>query len=142
MKELFSPESHLIPHPKWCIPSLDSERGELERTARDLGIDVSHLISAFQEGVMQDLSDESWSQLVNADSCDTTWTLEEVRLHLEKKRDFTIIEKGFFSGDTFPAPIILFRKNSSPYLVAGNSRLLACRALAVRPKVFSLFLKE
>jgi len=83
-------------------------------------------------------SDEDWEQLQNSDSRDTSWTLEEVKTHLEGKRDVEIIEKGFHDRAIMPAPIVLFRKDNPPYLIAGNSRLLMSRAMKVQPKVWAV----
>ena len=114
------------------------EAGEIARTAKFFGIDKYELLEACENGKLIELSHQDWEQLQNADSQDTTWTLEEVRTHLEGKRDVEVIEKGFNDRAVMPAPIVLFRKDQPPYLIAGNSRLLVSRVMNVQPKVWAV----
>ena len=53
-------------------------------------------------------------------------TLEQVVEYLESKpRDWQSIVRAFQSvGGALPAPIVFDRPQGTPYLVAGNSRLM------------------
>lgn len=128
------------PKPKWEKPTLEEEQAEIERTAEHLGIATSILFDAYETAELEELSDEDWSILDNADSSSTDWTTEDARYKCEQEygRDFKRIEDGLKSGHTFPAPLVLFQENQGPYLIGGNSRLLGCRVLGLRPTVLAL----
>lgn len=126
------------PKPQWQRPSLEEEKGELERHAEDSGIDLDSLVQAFEQAELQELSDEDWLNMANCDSSDPTWTIEQIRKHLEGQRDFKKIEAGLKGGHTIPAPVVLYHKGHRPNLLAGNSRLLGCRALGIRPTVLAI----
>ena len=140
MSELPSYDDEL-PKPQWQKPSLEEERGELERHAEQSGIDLECLISAFEKAELEELSDEDWMNMENCDSRDTTWTAVQVGEHLEGKRDFQKIEDGLKRGDIMPAPVVLYRKGHRPNLLAGNSRLLGCRALGITPMVLAIHME-
>jgi len=145
MSETQSHESGIdnkLPKPQWQKPSLAEEMGELERHAEDSGINLDSLVSAFEKAELQELSDEDWVNMENSDSSDATWTADQVREHLDGKRDFKKIEEGLKRGDVMPAPVVLYRKGHRPNLLAGNSRLLGCRALGMRPTVLAIRLNE
>lgn len=132
-------ETHDKPlKPQWQKPALSFELGEIERTARELGIDLQSLVAAFAHGKLGELKSGDWERMKNCDSHDTSWTLEEVREHLKEKRDFKRIEQGIKAGHSLPAPVVLYRADEPPYLISGNSRLLGCRALGLRPTVFAV----
>lgn len=124
--------------PDWVKPTFESEDGEFERTAEEKGLEVEVLRDLFEKAELEELSEDDWSRLENADSRDSTWTLEEIQKHLKEKRDFDKIVEGFKKGDEIPAPIVWFCEGKNPYLIAGNSRLLACRGLDVAPKILAL----
>ncbi len=131
-------ESQPAPEPNWAKPELENELGEIARTAEAFCMDKYELLEACENGEMIELSNEDWEQMKNADSRDTSWELEEVKTYLEGKRDMERIEKGFHDRAVMPAPIVLFRKDQPPYLIAGNSRLLMSRAINVQPKVWAV----
>ncbi len=126
------------PKPRWQKPWFLHDLGEIERTAQELGIDLQSLVAAFAKGALAELSDADWVNMKNCDSHDPSWTIEEVREHLKVKRDFGRIEQGILAGHSLPAPVVLYRDNEPPYLISGNSRLLGCRALGLRPTVFAV----
>lgn len=117
--------------PRWTKPEWDEERDELERTAEEY--DLSNIKSLFSQGRLVDLSDQVWSNLENTDS----WRIsssEMRRLSREYNRDLESILSGFRGRDVFPAPIVL--DVEPPYLVAGNTRLMASSVFDVRPKIW------
>jgi hypothetical protein len=126
----------------WTPPLLEHELGELERTAEEWEVNFEKLMRAFREGKLEVLKDTDWRRMVNCDSRDPSWTIEEVRSHLEGKRDFERIERGLRRGGILPAPTVLLRKNHPPNLLGGNSRLLGCRALSIQPVIFRLDMEE
>jgi hypothetical protein len=141
MSEFLSYEAGVeneLPKPQWQKPSLEEEMGELERHAEESEIDLNSLVEAFKQAELQELSDEDWENMENCDSRDTTWTSEQIHEHLEGKRDFKKIEDGLSNGATIPAPVVLYREGHKPNLLAGNSRLLGCRALGLRPTVLAI----
>ena len=128
--------------PRWEKPNLSVEMEEMERTAEVLEIAQEVLLRAYEKAELEELSDADWNGMQNADSSDTSWTPEDVREHLKGNRDFERIEQGMRAGETLPAPIVLYRENESPYLIGGNSRLLGCRIVGIRPMVLALRLEQ
>jgi len=120
---------------RWIVPRIEAEKGEIIRTSEELGIEEEALFLACKNGRLELLSDADWENMDNCCSRDTSWKLEEAREHLAGTRDFSRIERGFAEGHDIPAPMVLFRKGMPPYLIAGNSRLLACRTLHQRPTI-------
>lgn len=132
--------------PEWKKPSFEEEMGEFEGASERLGISVELLREAFDQASLEDLMDADWSELQNSDSRDPSWTLDEIVQWLgnrkidgaDQSRDVDRLLQGFDSGSELPAPIVVFRKDAPPHLVAGNSRLLVSRAKGVTPKVLAL----
>ena len=131
-------QNNLGSGPQWEKPTWPQEAGELERTGQELGISVEVLKEAYKKAVLQELNDLDWEGMENTESGDLTWTIEKVREFLQDKRDFNQIERGLKGGKKLPAPIVLYREGEPPYLIGGNSRLLGCRVLGLRPIVFAL----
>jgi len=129
----------LSPKPKWEKPDLEEELAEMERTAEHFEIAISILLDAYKTAELENLSNEDWINLDNADSSSQDWTTEDACYKcVEYGKDFKRIENGLKSGHTFPAPLILFCQNQMPYLIGGNSRLLGCRVLDLKPTVLAL----
>lgn len=122
------------PNTKWKKPDIDEEQGEIERTALDLGIDnYEDLMGRAKKSKLEPLTDELWSQLENTDSYDTDTVKKADRLAREYNRDIASVFDGM--GKELPSPIVLLRDGEPPYLVGGNTRLMASRALGHTPKV-------
>jgi len=129
--------------PQWEKPTLEEEKAEIERTADELKIDVKTLLQAFEKAELEELADKDWLALQNTQSSDPNTTIKDARYICKGYgRNFKRIEKGLRNGHTFPAPLVLYRKNQPPYLIGGNSRLLGCRGLGLRPTVLALRLKS
>ena len=128
----------VAPAPRWEKPPFEEEVGEVDRTADELGLDKELLRAAYQAGQLEQLSDEDWAVMENCDSRDREWTSAEVAGHLAATRDYATIEAGFKSGNRMYTPVVLFRPGQPPYLVAGNSRLLGCRALGIAPTILAM----
>lgn len=128
--------------PRWHPPRRAEEDCELERTAVDLGIPLESLREAFRSGSLVDLEGWVWCSMDNTDSNETFCLAEaEARAKLYG-RNLERIVLGMSARSSLPAPIVLLRGQGRPYLVAGNTRLMACRALGVRPKVWLMRLEE
>lgn len=121
---------------KWSKPSLEHESGEVKRTAEALKIPTKKLLKAFEEAKIEPLSDKDWSQLENTDSYDTDTFEKADALAREYDRGIAQVVKGL--GGTLPAPIVLFRKGEPPYLVGGNTRMMAARAFGAKPQVLAI----
>ncbi len=126
----------------WKIPDYREEHEELERTARELGIDLYELIGAYSTATLEPLRHEDWDRMQNCDSRDGSWTLEDVLSYYPARpdhpRDAKRILDGLNAGVSMPAPIVLFREGHPPYLVAGSTRLSVARATGRTPKVFAV----
>jgi len=119
----------------WRRPSYEEEAAEFERTSDELGIDLGLLQEAFRNGELVDLESWVWCILENTDSCEV-FTIAETEAKAELySRDIARIFVGMARTDVFPAPIILTQPHHRPYLISGNTRLMACRVLNIRPKV-------
>lgn len=122
------------PNTKWKKPNLKHEQGEIERTALDLGIDnYEDIVAKAKESELEPLTEKVWSQLRNSDSYGTNTVEEADALAREYNRDIANVFDGM--GKELPAPIVLLRKGKRPYLVGGNTRLMASRAFGITPKV-------
>lgn len=122
--------------PRWRRPSYAEEEAEFLRVSEELSIPFDELRDLFQLGELVDLPGWMWCSLTNTDSNDVFSLAEaEARAKLYD-RDLARIIQGMSSRSTLPAPIVLPFKIGRPHLVAGNTRLMACRVLNVRPKVW------
>jgi hypothetical protein len=129
--------------PKWLRPNTErggDEYGEISRTRRQLRLKASDLQSAVKKARLGHLSDKHWSKLDNTESWKANkWDAN----HYAKKykRDIKSVYKGYKQGAEMPAPVVLHRPGKQPYLVGGNTRLLAASAMGIRPKVLHVRLK-
>ena len=125
------------PKTKWKKPDLKEEQGEVERTALDLGIEnYEDIMAAGKKAKLEPLDDDTWSQLENTDSYDTD-TMKKADSRARKyNRDIASVLDGM--GKELPSPVVLFREGEPPYLVGGNTRLMASRALGHTPKVLAI----
>lgn len=116
----------------WKKPDIEEEMGEIERTAKAFGIDKKKVIEAAKKADLVDLDEKTWSKLENTDSFDTDSVQKAMQLAEEYDRDIASVIKGI--GGDLPAPIVLIKKGEPPYLIGGNTRLMASRALGAKPK--------
>lgn len=130
------------PRDAWRVPTAQSEWGEIERTSEALGIPVRDITAAFRSATLEELSDEDWDGMRNCDSSDKAWTLEHVLSYYPTRpdhpRDPQKILDAMSSGDTLPAPVVLYRKGQPPYLIGGSTRLSVARATGRRPRVLAV----
>jgi hypothetical protein len=108
------------------------EVSEIYRTAEVLGIDFETLMKRVKESNLEILDDKTWEMMENSDSWETVTVDEANARAYDYDRDIANVFEGM--GKELPAPIVLMN-DGTPYLIAGNTRLMASRALKVRPKV-------
>ena len=138
----------LLKSPSWRKHSeeeIEKEKGELRGTAERLQLDYKKLEGAFYVGELEELSDADWSRMENTHSSEyergfreTEWTKEEVVEEIGESRDHQNIFQGLENGGELPAPIVLFRNDNPPLCIGGNTRLMACKALGIRPQILAV----
>jgi hypothetical protein len=117
----------------WHKPSLEEERGEIERQSQELNMDAQNLAKIFQSGHLVPLNDDTWNRMENTESSSPDIKLKDVLSWTH--RDVNSIHNIFEKGGSLPAPMVLIH-NGTPICVAGNTRLSLARALGVRPQVW------
>jgi hypothetical protein len=139
---------------KWVKPDYEDEEEEFALAVYNLpglvndeeerhGVYVS-LEMAYMRAPVEVLTDEEWSQLENTDS----WELEtEEDIYdivggygRSKERILKHSLEPIRNGGTVETPIVLFWNNYPPYLIAGNTRLSACKVLGVTPMVTKVYI--
>ena len=144
IQDLILEGRELLEDPKWHRPNTSKggdEYGELIRTRRELRLKSKELHSAVKRARLGQLSDKHWSKLDNTGS----WQANKRDADYDAKRygrDIKSIYKGYKTGEKMPAPIVLHRPGKKPYLVGGNTRLLAASAMKIRPKVLHVRMKK
>jgi hypothetical protein len=126
---------------KWHRPDLDVEHDEIKRTAKELGIHHDKLRKAVEAGRLGKLGEKHWANMDNTDSHGTDTVRKANKKAKEYGRDIGSIHKALKSGTSLPAPIVLHRKGEKPYLIGGNTRLMAARAHGHQPRVLKVHLK-
>jgi hypothetical protein len=130
------------PIKSWKPADLEEEDEEISRTADEQGLDHGELKKAFQSSQPQPLDDDTWAKMENTDS----WGIRNMNhaKDVAKKydRDIDSITKGFSSGLQMPSPLVVIKKDGTPYLVGGNTRLMAARAMGIRPHVMIADLRK
>jgi hypothetical protein len=132
-KTLF--ESILV---NWKFPEWEDEVGEFER----YHIDLQLLKNLFDEDkTLITLTDDIWRKLGNTESYKIK-SLEQARTLAKKYgKDIDNILEAIDRGIPLPAPIVLKLKNKYD-LVAGNTRLMVCKALGITPEVLFMEMPE
>ena len=130
---------------KWVKPDFKDEKEEFELVVYELQkvISLTDLINSYQNSDMGVLTDEEWSQMENTDS----WGLETEEdmyrvIGGYGRSDERILKyslEPIKNGGVVETPIVLYMENYPPYLIAGNTRLSACKVLGVTPKVTKVY---
>ena len=133
---------------KWVKPDYEDEEEEFELTASEIGDDyeetLSSLINGYWNSTIEVLTDEEWSQMENTDS----WGLEtEEDIYnviggygRSNERILKHSLEPLRNGGVVETPIVLYMENYPPYLIAGNTRLSACKVLGITPMVTKVYL--
>lgn len=96
---------------------------------------------------IEDLTEEIWEKLDNSESHAYVRPgyLEDAQKFAERKshnRDWKDIVNGIQKKCPMKVPIILIKSDGTPYLIAGNTRLMVFRAMMIRPKALIVRLVE
>jgi hypothetical protein len=131
MKESFEPLGK-----EFIAPDFFEEYGEFERVAKTFDFDISVLLHVSEvEGKSVSLSEDIWAQLENSDSYKIEFDdWDRVRINSEAQevtRDWKVLR----DSKKIKMPIIM-KYASTYHLVSGNTRLMVCRAMGIRPEVF------
>lgn len=113
----------------WRMPSWEEEVAEFLRVEADLGIPLDSLRGLYKRSAVRLLETRVWSRLQNSDSRDM-FPGEHRRardIAIQRGRDIDRVLDAFRNGGVLPMPVVLLRHDGSPYLIGGNTRLMACR---------------
>lgn len=131
----------------FTLPTIESERGEIERVAQTFSSqNQEEFVRIFkekaQEAELVNLTEDMWSVLENTDSFDIAhddW--EQVAEHVNHTNRETGADRSWEDlrlkieqGLELEAPIVL-KHSGRLHLVSGNTRLMVARALGKLPKI-------
>jgi hypothetical protein len=118
---------------KFVLPSLEDEKGEIDRYnfSKD---EIKRIKKQFVQKNLQPLSDSVWKKLQNTDSWSIKNLEDVIKLSQEYGRDWESIKNALESNKELPAPIVL-RRGGSYELIGGNTRLMVAKALNIRPTI-------
>jgi len=122
----------LCEEPQW-VHSGASEDGEIHRTAKELGIPHEKIRAAIEKGKVAPLKPHHLDSLQNTDANQLRGKKHAKKLSRGYGRNIHRIFKGFRKGATMPAPVVLHRKGHAPYLIGGNTRLMAATVAGITP---------
>lgn len=117
-------------------PILEDERGEFERVSKELHIPLQDLLDAAEYGTMIELDESIWLQLENTDSNDIQkgdWDKVDT-LCKQKEREWREYKQDLEAGKSISAPTIV-KFGERYHKVAGDTRLMVCRAMGITPRV-------
>ena len=120
----------------WKPPDLSAEVGEFERHASRFELSAEELEEHVSKGQLIPMSKELYNTLQNTQMREVNSVEDLDRIGAENKKDFEGIKKGIEAGSEFNAPIVVQKEGESPWLVAGNTRLVAAAAYGITPKVW------
>ena len=127
----------------WLKSKFNDESDEFDRVATDLSVgqpdaiwntNYKKLQSLYQSASLTLLNESVWRTLKNTDS-NKPMTMKDIKrvIQTSEIRDiYAVISEVV--GSNARAPIII-NIDSNHILVAGNTRLMACRLLDIVPKV-------
>ena len=99
----------------------------------------------YNKAKVEPLTDEEWSKLENTDSWginseDELYDVIHGMWGRSKERISKYSIEPIKNGGVVETPIIVYSEGNPPYLVAGNTRLSACKVFGVRPMVTKVYL--
>lgn len=119
----------------WKHPSLEEEKEEMVRTSEEMKIPLQKLLVKFENGAKVTFKEDWWPLLQNSEAAEPL-SEERARSYAQKyQRNYEKIKKGLLEGSKIPSPIVLTMKNGF-YCIAGNTRLMTCRALKILPDIW------
>lgn len=124
-----------VTHLKWIKGEYLYEKGEFDRVSKHFGIKSKVMEKAYAISKPQKLTMNVWKNLDNTDS----WTIRSLKdvqyfAALYDRNYDKILTEILEPPHTIYCPIVLLR-GGDYHLVAGNTRLMFCRALQIQPQV-------
>jgi hypothetical protein len=126
---------------RWDVPSYNEEKNEFKRYKLSSD-DIDEIKDQFKQSNMTELSDYVWSNLRNTESWKTDNFKKVVEVAKKHNKDYRTLVRAMLDEKYIKAPIVLKHGNGNYELVAGNTRLMLCRAFSIRPKVLMVSLKK
>lgn len=120
---------------EWLVPDLEWEEEEITDRAKELGMDPADLEFALDEGEIVELEDEAWEVMENTDSFDVSSLSDAIHLAHVYRKNYRFVLNAFIEREPVPMPLVVVKKDGTPYLIAGNTRLMFARVLGIKPKV-------
>ncbi len=135
--------NQLLNAPRWRKhkgEEINEEKEELREAAERLRLNYAILEKAFDGAEMEDLGNDDWKEWGEENNAELKgeWTKDKVIAHIGNKRNHASIFQGLEQGEELPVPVVLFQSGKPPYLIGGNTRLLACKALGIRPQILAV----
>ena len=134
-EKIDSIKAKVKPNFSWKDSTEEEEGGELDRAAEDAGLDADAVREAFKKATKTKLDDDVWEKLENTDSWETTSVKSLAEKADEYGRDWRRVVDGLTTGVQMPRSIVLKKPDGTFTLVGGNTRLMAMRALGIKPEV-------
>jgi len=105
---------------------------------------VSDIEWAYFNAKIEVLTDEEWSQMGNTDSWELSTEEDIYRIigHYGRSKERILKHslEPIRNGGVVETPIVAYTENYPPYLIAGNTRLSACKVLGITPMVTKIYL--
>ena len=120
---------------QWIKSDYKHERGEFDRVSKHFGINPKKMEKVYSSSKPKKLTMDVWKDLDNTDS----WNIHSLKdveyFATMYGRDYDkILMEILEPPHTIYCPIVLLR-GGDYHLVAGNTRLMFCRALQIQPQV-------
>ena len=122
---------------KWKEPDFAAERGEYQRHAPRFGLTAEELEGYIKtNGQLISMSEELYDTLQNTQMREVESVEDLDRIGKENNKDFEGIKSGIERSAQFNAPIVVQKENEEPWLIAGNTRLVAAAAYGIPPQIW------
>jgi hypothetical protein len=110
----------------WTLPMINMDMPEITKSAQKIGVEIKQLQAALKNAKLIDLPDQFWKTLKNPN---VSQTASQISKDANKPQ----------MGKNSPAPIVLMKDNQT-YVIGGNSRLMAAKAVNIKPKVLAVMM--
>ena len=129
----------------WKEPDIPAERGEFKRHAPHFGLAAEELEGYVEDNgklITMDKGTDLYNTLQNTHMREVSSIEDLDRIGDENEKDFKGIKQGIEDGSLFNAPIVVKQGDKEPWLVAGNTRLVAAAAYGITPQVWYVKIDE
>jgi hypothetical protein len=121
---------------KWRNPDIDDEVGEIKRHASHFGITAERLKRVIESGKLVKMNGDMFKKLENTQMREIN-SIEDLKKRGEENdKKWEEIMRRIEAGKSLYAPIVVHQQGNPPWLVAGNTRLMAARAYNITPKIW------